>query len=275
VVGDEDIGQSELILQVGQQVEDLRLDGDVQSRHRLVGDDQLRPQRQGAGDADSLPLATRELGWKPVVMLGIQADHPHQLLYLMLAVLAPADAVDGERVPDDRPHPPPGIQRADRVLEDHLDPLAQWAHPSPGEPRNVAPVETNRTGREVGEAGDATGQRRFAAGGLPHNSQRLALADLEADAIDGMDPTDLPPEQAGPDWKVLAHVVHPDQHVAVLWRRAGSDGVDHEAGSAVRARPLASTRARPVRSASAAVQRRASTWRSKPTRSGGSQHADW
>ena len=39
-----------------QQVEDLGLDGDVERGHRLVGDDQLGPQRQRPRDADSLPL---------------------------------------------------------------------------------------------------------------------------------------------------------------------------------------------------------------------------
>ena len=39
VVGDEDDRQAELALQVAQQVEDLRLDRDVERGHRLVGDD--------------------------------------------------------------------------------------------------------------------------------------------------------------------------------------------------------------------------------------------
>ena len=40
VVGDEEIGQPEVVLQVEQQVDDLRLDRDVERRDRLVGDDQ-------------------------------------------------------------------------------------------------------------------------------------------------------------------------------------------------------------------------------------------
>ena len=42
VVGDEQVGQAELVLQVLEQVEDLRLDRDVERRDRLVADDQLR-----------------------------------------------------------------------------------------------------------------------------------------------------------------------------------------------------------------------------------------
>ena len=43
-----------------QQVQHLRLHGDIQRRDRLVGDNQARVQRQGAGDADALPLPAAE-----------------------------------------------------------------------------------------------------------------------------------------------------------------------------------------------------------------------
>ena len=42
IVRDEEIGEPELALQVGQQVEHLRLDRHVERRDRLVGDQQLR-----------------------------------------------------------------------------------------------------------------------------------------------------------------------------------------------------------------------------------------
>jgi hypothetical protein len=42
VVGDEDVGEPELALQVLEEVEDLRLDGDVERGDRLVADDELR-----------------------------------------------------------------------------------------------------------------------------------------------------------------------------------------------------------------------------------------
>ena len=40
VVRDEDVGQPEVALQVGEQVDDLRLDGDVERGDRLVADDE-------------------------------------------------------------------------------------------------------------------------------------------------------------------------------------------------------------------------------------------
>src|SRR5438132_1550392 len=45
-MGDEDVSEVELLLQVGEQVDHLRLDRDVEGRDGLVRDHELRPQRQ-------------------------------------------------------------------------------------------------------------------------------------------------------------------------------------------------------------------------------------
>ena len=47
VMGDEDEGQVHPRAKTGEEVEDLGLDRDVEGRDGLVGDDQLRPDRQG------------------------------------------------------------------------------------------------------------------------------------------------------------------------------------------------------------------------------------
>ena len=51
VVRDEHVGEPELALEVLEQVQDLRLHGDVERRDGLVADDQLRIDREGARDA--------------------------------------------------------------------------------------------------------------------------------------------------------------------------------------------------------------------------------
>ena len=61
VVGHEQVGQPEVVLEVVEQVHDLRLHRDVERRHRLVEHDQLGLERQRPGDADPLALAAREL----------------------------------------------------------------------------------------------------------------------------------------------------------------------------------------------------------------------
>ena len=79
VVGDENVGQPHVLLKLLEQIENLRLDRHVQRRDRLVADDELGLDRQGAGDADALAAAAVELvGIDIDVSLG-QADRLHQL----------------------------------------------------------------------------------------------------------------------------------------------------------------------------------------------------
>src|SRR5579862_812948 len=61
VVRDEEIGQVEFALQIGQQIEYLRLNGHIERGDRLIGNDELGIQRQRPRDTDTLPLAAAKL----------------------------------------------------------------------------------------------------------------------------------------------------------------------------------------------------------------------
>ena len=98
VVRDEEIGQVELLLQLDEEVQHLGLDRDVESRHGLVGDDELRADGECARDADALTLSAAELARPAVRERGREADPLEQLV-----------------------HPrPPRIPRADPVHREHL-----------------------------------------------------------------------------------------------------------------------------------------------------------
>ena len=74
VVRDVQVGEAVLGLQTGEQVEDLTARRHVERGHGLVGDDDLGPGRQGAGDGDALALAARQLHRPTFGHLGAQAD---------------------------------------------------------------------------------------------------------------------------------------------------------------------------------------------------------
>ena len=61
VVGDEHDGGADLVFQLPKEVEDLRLDGDVERSGRLVGDQQLRSARERNRNHRALPHATGEV----------------------------------------------------------------------------------------------------------------------------------------------------------------------------------------------------------------------
>ena len=60
IVGDEDDRHAEPALQVGEQRQDLRLDGDVERGRRLVGDQDVRIVGERHGDHHALALAARQ-----------------------------------------------------------------------------------------------------------------------------------------------------------------------------------------------------------------------
>ena len=61
IVRDEEHGEPELRAQFAKQVENLRLDGDVECSGRLISDQQLRPVDDGHGDHDALAHAAGKL----------------------------------------------------------------------------------------------------------------------------------------------------------------------------------------------------------------------
>jgi hypothetical protein len=79
VVADEKIGQPELGLQILHQVEDLRLHRDVESRGRLVADDEVRLRCERPRDGDALALAAGELMRKLHAVFGRKADQFKQV----------------------------------------------------------------------------------------------------------------------------------------------------------------------------------------------------
>ena len=74
VVRDEEVRDAELVLQIHEQVDDLRLDRDVERADRLVAHDELGLHGERARDADALPLAAGELVRVARHRVGAQAD---------------------------------------------------------------------------------------------------------------------------------------------------------------------------------------------------------
>ena len=121
VVGDEQIRQAEFFLQVLQQVDDLRLNGHVQRRHRLVADDEIGVDRKRPSDADALPLTAAELVRIAAERgTALKPDDVQQLLHPLLPLRAVGQAVNEQRLADDVADGHPRIERRIRVLENNL-----------------------------------------------------------------------------------------------------------------------------------------------------------
>ena len=80
IVRDQDVREPETLLQVAEEVHDLRLGRHVERAHRFVEDEELGLEGERAGDGDALELTTGELAREPVEVLRGEADEMHQLL---------------------------------------------------------------------------------------------------------------------------------------------------------------------------------------------------
>ena len=100
VVRDQQDRHAEPRLQLLQQLQDLRLDGDVEGGGRLVGDQDVGLVRQRHGDHHALPLAARELvrvGAEP--RLGVGDLHQPQQLDACARAPRPGRGRDGRTAP--------------------------------------------------------------------------------------------------------------------------------------------------------------------------------
>jgi hypothetical protein len=156
VVGDEEQRHVLLRHEVLQEIEDLRLRGDVEGGRGLVRDQEARVQRDGGGDADALTLAAGEL-----VRVGVEADmfeaHPVE------AVAGDGEGSAAVSLPVDRkrlchlvPDGLDGVQGRHRLLKDHRDVVA--AERAEGGFRQVEEVPAV-------DADGAIARRRRRAGG--------------------------------------------------------------------------------------------------------------
>jgi hypothetical protein len=126
VVGDEEDSHPDLVAHLGEQLEDLCLDRDVERRGRLVGDQDLGLAAQRHRDHHPLTHAARELVRVLTQPLGRVRD-PYELQNLdrpSLAGLAAGSAVSAYRLRDLVADGERRVQAGHRFLENHRDLVA-------------------------------------------------------------------------------------------------------------------------------------------------------
>ena len=122
---------------------------------------------------------------------GLRPDQVQQLLDPLAAAALGRDvAVDLEGFADDVADRHPRVQRRVRVLEDDLDVAAQPPHRGALLGVHVHPVEDELAGRRLLQPHQHPTQGRLAAAGLPDDAERLALVELEGDAVERLDLAD-------------------------------------------------------------------------------------
>ncbi len=190
IVRDEEDRHVALVPQPAQQVEDLRLDRDVERRRRLVGDQQSRPGSERHGDHHALLLAAGHLVRIAVEApfrlgdadLGEELEHP-QPGFAPAHLLVGADRLDDLLADlEDR------VERRARLLEDHRDlGAAQGAQVAPWQPHEIAPEVGDPAVDDLGRVGQQPEKRqrshRLPRPRFPDQSERAPGRDREAHAV--------------------------------------------------------------------------------------------
>ena len=176
----------------GHVIEDHALHRHVESRGRLVGDEQLRVGREAHPDQRALTHATRELVRELVqTLLGVgQARLLQHLDGACFGGVAPlGDAVRTDRLLDLEADAPDRVEVRHRVLRHEADvPTAHSLDLATVECRELAPFEGDRPGGDLTGAReqvhDGRGRRGLARARLAHDRDGLARHDVEADSVE-------------------------------------------------------------------------------------------
>lgn len=186
LVGDEQDGQAELLVEVAQQLEDGAGGLGVECGGRLVGQQHLGVAGEGAGDAHALLLAAGELSGVGLRLVG-EADQVEEFPGLAGAVPA-GDAEDLQRQLHVVQHGA-GAQQVE-VLEDHADagagPAQFGARPptAAGEGGEVLAGHRHGAGGGAFQEVDAADQGGLAGAALSDDAVHLAFADVQVDAVE-------------------------------------------------------------------------------------------
>ena len=180
VVGDEDDGLADVLLQAQELVLQLLAGDGVDRPERLVHEHHRRVGREGPGDADALALpAGQLLGVATAVDRRVHADEVEHLVDAGLdPVAAPLEQLRDRRdVLRDRQ-----VREQPDLLDDVADAPAQLVRRAVGD---VLALEPDDAARRLDDAVDHLHGRRLAAAGRTDEHDDLALRDDEVELAHG------------------------------------------------------------------------------------------
>jgi len=175
IVRDEQHRQIELAAQAQEQVDDLRLDRNVERGDRLVADEEVGLHGERAGDGDPLALPAGELVRIAADIVRIEPDRLEPCSRDSAGLLSLHQPVRQRPLEDGLADTHARVERGEGVLEHGLDPRRQLAAAR----RDRGAVEKHATLARHQDAGDDAAEGRLAAARLADEAERLAARDRE------------------------------------------------------------------------------------------------
>ena len=184
VMTDEGERQTHFARQLLEEAQHLRLRRNVEPGDDLVGENEIRPQYHGARDADALTLSAGKLERIPFDRIPLQSDAIKNALHQCeRSRVVLRQAMQQDRLGEDAADRVPRIKRGHRVLKDHLHATAQRSARFFVKRGDIAAVEDDRARDRLDQPKQRPAQRGLAGAGLADNTDRLAFADVNVDAV--------------------------------------------------------------------------------------------
>src|SRR5438128_3085995 len=214
VVRDEQVGQLELGLQLGHQVEYLRLDRHVERGHRLIGYHELGTEYQRPRQADSLPLPAAELVRITIDVIAAQPDFLQNVGHRLFPAPPALHTVVAQPLAHDLADRQAWVERGVGILEDDLHLSTGGLELAGPHRQDIPAVEPDPPpGRLDQPQQQATGCR-LATAALAHEPEHFARRDVERDAVYRLDIGDLALEAPAMDRAILGEDGDVDQRPA-------------------------------------------------------------
>lgn len=208
VVGNKEHGQIQFVAQFEEKIENLGLDGNVQSGYRFIREHQFRFGCEGAGDGNPLSLTTREFVGIFPHEAGVEADPFHDFSHFADQTVSGVAETPtlAECLGEGRVDGHAGIEGGVGILKDHLEVETPFLDGGGPQGAEILSLEENFAGGGRLELHDGAGEGGFAAAGLPDESQDLTLFNPEADPIDSAHQAGDPTEGSLADGKVGVNI---------------------------------------------------------------------
>ena len=185
VVADEQIREVELLAQVHEQIENLRLDRHVERGHGFVAHQHRRLHRKRTSNADALALTAAELVRITRAQCRVETRTFELRAHIVVKPGAIHEAVNACRFAHDFIDAQTRVQARIRVLENHLHGQARSVLFLRRHVREVATVDQHFAVRWREQTRGDAAQRRFAAAGFTDQTDDFAGLHDQIDLVHG------------------------------------------------------------------------------------------
>ena len=184
---DENHRELHLAREVAEQIQNLRLDGDVERGDRLVGNDEFGFDGERAGDGDALALAAGKFVRIFLHETRGEADFFHESADRLGQAGLGDFAVNLNRLGKRRINSHAWVERGVRVLKNHLEIGTCGAQFLAAHVGEGSAAEGDGAGGRLDELQDGAAEGGFAAAGLADEAKHFALGQAQRHAVHCLD----------------------------------------------------------------------------------------